>query len=318
MTMELAVTPERPTLTVSRDQAISALCVKINEGIRFRRIRVWSVGQLDRARELKQAWTLSVTKLLTQFFARETEADEFNRWTGKILPEFASLGQFVERYADEMDQRLKKLVMILKTIEEDPSDAAGQARAKVSDEAEKSVEAASHEALPLPADPITPTLAQTMIEPPESRPRSAAARSGALILLAGDEAVAESIGRFVTMLGYELLPVGVDEVGAKSLIQKLSNQQSLDFAFVLADRLMDNSAPDPVARPSQRWEFELGYCVGRLGAGRVYVLHIGGLGAFYDDHGLLHIPLDPADGWQLHLARQLKRSGIDIDLNRLC
>ena len=30
------------------------------------------------------------------------------------------------------------------------------------------------------------------------------------------------------------------------------------------------------------------------------------------------LPLDPANGWHLQLARHLKRAGIEVDLNKLC
>ena len=36
-----------------------------------------------------------------------------------------------------------------------------------------------------------------------------------------------------------------------------------------------------------------------------------------ETHGIAHLPVDGSGGWQLHLARQMKRAGMDIDLNRL-
>ena len=36
-----------------------------------------------------------------------------------------------------------------------------------------------------------------------------------------------------------------------------------------------------------------------------------------DTQGISHVAVDPHGGWQLHLARQMKRAGCDVDLNRL-
>ena len=322
MTTELINPPTNAALVVPREVAVGALCEKITQGVRLRKLRIWSVGQLDRARELKQAWTLSVTKLLIQMFGTETDAEEFNRWAGKILPEFASLNQFIERYHDEIDQRLKNLVAVLRRVEVKEEPGTGPSETQALEEVEKSVEAASQERAGVAVEQTTETapmasiLDEGMVEKAEDGVAGhIATRSGALILHLRDEAVEESLSRFVTMLGYELTVVGTEDVGTKALLGKLSSAPGLEFAIVLTGRAQDGLAE---SKPGASWEFELGYCVGRLGAARVCVLHTGGISVFYDEHGLLHIPVDPAEGWQLQLARQLKRAGIQIDLNRLC
>ena len=326
MTTELA-NPRHPTLTIAREDAVKTLCARIDEGVKLRKSRIWTVGQLDKAREAKQEWTHVVTKFLTQLFARDDEAEQFNRWAGKILPEFANLGQFIDRFHDEMDQRLKNLVALLKRVEAQPSTARNQAEIQATQDAEKMVEAVSQDdnatpgTQPLePAEEITVTeIAKNPATEKSPTAPHGTTRSGALILHLRDEAAEELIAKFLTTLGYELVVVGIDEVGTKALVQKLGGQRGLEFAILLTGQQQNPAATDKenTDQRSMSWDFELGYCAGRLGAGRVCVLHVGGLSVSYDQHGLLHIPVDPADGWQLHVARQLKRAGIQVDLNRL-
>ncbi|MDJ1420817.1 MAG: hypothetical protein M5U10_02760 [Candidatus Methanoperedens sp.] len=36
-----------------------------------------------------------------------------------------------------------------------------------------------------------------------------------------------------------------------------------------------------------------------------------------DYHGVLYLPMDTNNGWQLSLAREIKQVGIEIDLNKV-
>ncbi|MGH7214732.1 MAG: hypothetical protein ACREIT_08210, partial [Tepidisphaeraceae bacterium] len=97
----------------------------------------------------------------------------------------------------------------------------------------------------------------------------------------------------------------------KSLIEQIEAYTDLTFAVILIDAASPQS------------EFDLGFCAGRLGSKRVVVVHVpdhdnghpppegGATGALYT------ITFDPEDGWQLKLARHLRKAGIDVDLNRL-
>jgi hypothetical protein len=63
--------------------------------------------------------------------------------------------------------------------------------------------------------------------------------------------------------------------------------------------------------------FKLGYCAGKLGMKRMCMMHTPAHAPAGDGHGIPHVPVDMNGGWQLHLARQMKRAGMDVDLNKL-
>jgi predicted nucleotide-binding protein len=70
-------------------------------------------------------------------------------------------------------------------------------------------------------------------------------------------------------------------------------------------------------RARQNVIFELGFFFGKLGRGRVSVLHETGVSSLSDISGLGHIPLDSTGGWKLQLVRELKAAGISASLDRI-
>jgi hypothetical protein len=99
------------------------------------------------------------------------------------------------------------------------------------------------------------------------------------------------------------------------LIETLEGRNDMGFVIVMnaADHLEQGKGA-----VSESSLFKLGYCAGRLGLKRMCMMnaptHPSGVG---ESHGIAHLSVDNNGGWQLHLARQMKRAGLDIDLNRL-
>jgi predicted nucleotide-binding protein len=63
--------------------------------------------------------------------------------------------------------------------------------------------------------------------------------------------------------------------------------------------------------------FELGYFIARLGRSRVCALYEPGVELPSDYSGMLYEEIDQRGTWKLHLARELRDAGIDVDLNRV-
>jgi len=74
--------------------------------------------------------------------------------------------------------------------------------------------------------------------------------------------------------------------------------------------------PDQIAsRARQNVVLELGYFCGALGRSNVCVLYRGDVEIPSDYIGVVYTPLDEGDGWHLKLAKEMKESGLTIDLN---
>jgi len=107
----------------------------------------------------------------------------------------------------------------------------------------------------------------------------------------------------------------------KTIIEKFESHADVDFAIILL-------SPDDVGsskeneielnpRARQNVIFEHGYFIGSLGRNRVVALYHGNIELPSDLQGVLYIPFDKENGWQLNLAKEMKHVGIDIDLNKI-
>lgn len=363
---------EYARLVISRDEAKTLLQQQLDKGIALRNVKIRTVQELEKARELRMDWSQFTTAMLNQMFDTEAVAEEYNNWVGKILPEFAKLEQFIEQFYDEMDQRLNRLHAILEHVNNRPDVVAGRQAQQGHSHSHHSAGHASYSSGPVhgshnshsssnrvasaaaqpvhqsrmaqhePApEPVRPRVEEKkpMVAPsqpsPEHHPiprapqqmpaaapkRPGGARNGLLIVHQRDEMIEKAVTSFGTKLGLEMSIVYEPE-GSKALLDKLAHQPGLTFVTILASNEYINGArrgnDEQFAVTSSRAIFEMGYCVGRLGADKVIVLHTSGMGLFEDEFGILYIQIDQSDGWQLQLARHWKRAGVEVDLNKLC
>ena len=135
-----------------------------------------------------------------------------------------------------------------------------------------------------------------------------------------DEAAKEAVARFLTKLQLEPIILHEQPNQGRTIIEKLEGSADVDFAVILltpddVGHLADGS-DDPKPRARQNVIYELGYFIGRLGRSRVCALHKGGVEILSDYEGVVYVSMDDPQGWQLHLAREIKSAGIDVDLNQ--
>jgi hypothetical protein len=283
-------------LLMSRQQSLRAVraAIKIGEAIAGQRIRErW---ELDQARSEKLEWVQRTSDVLARLFNSPRVAEWCNDWVGRILPEFSELGAFVEQFEQEMEHRLNRLRKVLKKIEDIPDvtqNVIHGTRTAEEDPAQP-VPTAAHD-----HDNAPEVQMQTMTAPATvstSAPASGAAAKCLLLCREDNAPAREAVMRFAEQLD---LPVAA-MVGAAP--EELDHARA-SFAILLTGA----KGLDP---------FELGFCMGRLGNKRLCIVTPADAPAG-DTRGLPSILLDNGEGWQLSLARQLRRAGINVDLNRL-
>ncbi len=120
----------------------------------------------------------------------------------------------------------------------------------------------------------------------------------------------EAVMQFIQQLS---MPV-VEADHTNGLIDTLEAQRDMGFVIVM-------NAADTVehgkASLSDSSVFKLGYCAGKLGLRRMCMMNGPTHPNVGDSQGIAHIAVDMNGGWQLQLARQMKRAGCDVDLNKL-
>jgi len=287
-----------------RDEALVHLQNQLRRGTEIKALRIRSGNELDRARATKLEWTQRTLELLIELFDTRSVADECNDWVGKIYPEYAEFGNFVEQFYAEMDHRLRRLKAVIKRIDNEPTNGTVIPAAAATAVAESNGDG---EAVAQVLDAATAGAAAPA-KRPAAAPASAPAQqspsqllTGLLVACHADDAVKQSVIDFFESLDMQVATVE----DTSQMAEALDRQAKVSFVVILS------------AGEQNDHNFELGFCAGRLGLKRVYLLHPQPA-ATEDPRGLTHVMLDTGGGWQLQMARHFKRAGLDVDLNRLC
>ena len=136
-----------------------------------------------------------------------------------------------------------------------------------------------------------------------------------------DEAVKQSLARFLEKLGIEVVILHEQPNRGRTIIEKFEDYSDVGFAVVLltpddlggSKNELDNLLP----RARQNVILELGFFIGKLGRERVCALYKGDLEIPSDFSGVIWIRMDREGAWQFKLSRELKAAGLNIDLNKL-
>lgn len=138
-----------------------------------------------------------------------------------------------------------------------------------------------------------------------------------------DEEVLLKIDKFLKKL--QLDPVILRERPSEGLtiIEKFFQfSDQAGFAVVLLtpdDRGGSVSDSYEKQRPRARQNviLELGFFLGKLGRKHVCVLRQENVEVPSDYHGVVFVPFDEPGAWQITLAKEMQKAGLDADLNRL-
>ncbi|WP_374476741.1 TIR domain-containing protein [Zoogloea sp.] len=136
-----------------------------------------------------------------------------------------------------------------------------------------------------------------------------------------DNAAKESVARFIEKVGAKAVILNEQASLGLTVLEKFEKHSHIRFAVAL---LTPDDAAHAVSHPGeerlrarQNVIFEMGFFLGKLGRGGMCAMYRGELEIPSDIAGVVQIELDSASGWQIYLARELRRAGVRIDLNRV-
>lgn len=135
-----------------------------------------------------------------------------------------------------------------------------------------------------------------------------------------DDTAKISVESFLKNLGLEPIILHKQANQGQTIIEKIEAHSDVAFAVVLLTpddegRLKGEEKLEDRAR--QNVIFELGYFIARLERKNVCGLCTEGFKLPSDYDGVLYIPMDKHDGWHKKLAKEIKASGIEFDMNKL-
>jgi predicted nucleotide-binding protein len=277
-------TPESlppPNLIVPRDDAAAKIKAQIEKGIQIRDTPIRSEPELSKAWADEDRWSKFNTELLTRLFDNPSIAQEYDR-SGIVFGQ-DRLDDRIVSFREHVAERINRLESIRERLDLIP------------EKNERRVTAVpARAALPLSRD--------------------------IFIVHGHDEAVRETVARFIERLGLHPIILHEQPNAGRTLIEKFERNADVSFAVVLLtpDDIGYPKDQPELARPRARQNviFELGYFLGRLDRAKVCALYKGDVEILSDYQGVVYIPIDTGGAWRFLLAKEIREVGIDIDLNK--
>lgn len=156
----------------------------------------------------------------------------------------------------------------------------------------------------------TPTLSTT---------KAIADKTKVFIVHGQDETVKLDVARFIEKLGFEAIILHEQVSSGKTIIEKIEEFSNVGFGVVLytpcdiGAKKDDEKNLQPRAR--QNVVFEHGYLIAKLGRRNVCALVKGKTEIPNDISGVVYVPFDEHKAWKIALAKELRNSGYDVDMN---
>lgn len=134
-----------------------------------------------------------------------------------------------------------------------------------------------------------------------------------------DESLKNEVARFIEQLDLEAVILHEQVNKGKTIIEKFEeNSSEIGYAIILytpCDKGCLKDQNEFKLRARQNVIFEHGYFIGKLGRGKVSAIVKGELETPSDILGIVYIQY--SENWKINLAKELKASGLSIDMNKL-
>ena len=131
----------------------------------------------------------------------------------------------------------------------------------------------------------------------------------------------EAVARFLGKLGLEPIILHEQTNEGETIIDKFKKNSDVGFAVILLtpdDKVHSDSSSDQFKyQARQNVIFEMGYFLGKLDRNKICILLKSKVELPSDILGVGYVQYNEDDAWKLQLAREIKKSGIKIDLNKL-
>lgn len=132
-----------------------------------------------------------------------------------------------------------------------------------------------------------------------------------------DEALKETVARFLGQLGLEPIILHEKPNSGKTIIEKIEAYTDVGFGVVLYTPCDVGSKKGNEVnlknRARQNVVFEHGYLIGKIGRNNVAALVKGEIETPNDISGVVYISLESE--WRISLAKELRNSGYNVDMN---
>lgn len=144
-------------------------------------------------------------------------------------------------------------------------------------------------------------------------------KTSVFIVHGHDDLAKIEVARFIEKLGLKAIILHEQASSGKTIIEKIEQYSNVDFGIVLYTPCDLGAAKDKKDdlkfRARQNVVFEHGYLIGKIGRNNVCALVKDTLETPNDISGVVYIPFDKYSAWHIAIAKELRNSGYEIDMN---
>lgn len=133
-----------------------------------------------------------------------------------------------------------------------------------------------------------------------------------------DDALLQNVARFIEKLKIKPIILFEQPGKSKTIIEKLEEYSNTRYAVVLfTPDDLGKAAKDEDLKPRARQNvvLELGFFIGKLNRENVCVLYDDSIELPSDYRGVEYLKIDSDGAWKLKLAKEMKASGLNLDMN---
>ena len=146
-------------------------------------------------------------------------------------------------------------------------------------------------------------------------------KSRIFIVHGHDETSKIKTARFVEKLGFEAIILHEQASSSATIIEKIEANCNVGFGIILYTPCdiggKNTSDPKLKLRARQNVVFEHGFLIGNIGRSNVCALVKGDVETPNDISGVVYVQMDDSDAWCYKVAKELKKAGYPVDLNKI-
>lgn len=136
-----------------------------------------------------------------------------------------------------------------------------------------------------------------------------------------DDLAKTETARFIEQMGFEPIILHEKASSGATIIEKIEQYSNVGFGVVLYTPCdvgaKDEKKPNLQKRARQNVVFEHGFLNGKLNRKNVCALVKGDIETPNDISGVVYVPMDEHGAWKLALAKEMRNSGYEVDMNNV-
>lgn len=136
-----------------------------------------------------------------------------------------------------------------------------------------------------------------------------------------DDLAKAETARFIEKMGFEPIVLHEQASSGNTIIEKIEKYSNVGFGVVLYTPCdlgaKSSEKPELKSRARQNVVFEHGFLNGKLGRHNVCALVKGDVETPNDISGVVYVPMDAHGAWKIALAKEMRNSGYDVDMNKV-